>query len=165
MATFFLCCYWKFKPPHCLWLRYLWHVYATYIFLIESTGSGDAFVANMKVTTRHPQSFLTLNYYMRKWMYNSGTLQQQQTMLFSYQAVSSGRNSRPNLCQHKVSEWHICISKPITKTLWTLFGYLCVSKLIFSEGTLQHFLFLLFNICLVWINFNNSGFTYKRCAK
>ena len=41
----------------------------------------------------------------------------------------------------------------------TPFGYLCVSKLIFSEGTLQHYLFLPFNICLVWINFNNSGFT------
>ena len=39
MATFFLCCYWKFKLPHCLWLRYLWRIYATYIFLIESTGS------------------------------------------------------------------------------------------------------------------------------
>ena len=39
LAMSFFCCYWKFKPPHCLWLRYLWRIYATYIFLIESTGS------------------------------------------------------------------------------------------------------------------------------
>ena len=44
-------------------------------------------------------------------------------------------------------------------------GYLCVKKLIYSEGTLQHYLLLLFNICLVLINFSNSGLTYIRCSK
>ena len=125
-----------------------------------STSSVHAFVTNMKVTT--PSPGFSHKY---AWMYNSGTLQQQQIMLFSYQAVSLGRNSSANLCQHNVSKWHICISKPITKTLWILFGYLCVKKLIYSEGTLQHYLLLLFNICLVLKNFYNSGFTYKRCSK
>ena len=92
-----------------------------------STASVHAFVANVKVTSLSPGFS-----HKYAWMYNSGTLQQQQTMLFSYQSVSSGRNSRANLCQHKVSKWHICISKPITKTLWTPFGYLCIKKLIYS---------------------------------
>ena len=46
-----------------------------------------------------------------------------------------------------------------------LFGYLCVKKPIYSEGTLQHYLLLLFNICFVLINFNNSGLTSIRCSK
>ena len=116
----------------------------------------------MKIKTPSP-GLIFSHWTMREWMYNSGTLQQQ--LLFSYQAVSWGRNSTANLCRLKVSEWHICISKPITKTLWTPFGYLCARKLIFSEGTLQHYLLLLFNICFVFINFNNSGFTYMRCLK
>ena len=92
-----------------------------------STASVHAFVANMTVTSLSPGFF-----HKYTWMYNSGTLQPQQAMLFSYQAVSSGRNSRASLCQRKVSKWHICISKPITKNLWTPFGYLCVKKLIYS---------------------------------
>ena len=125
-----------------------------------STASVHAFVANVKVTT--PSLGFSHKY---AWMYNSGTLQQQQTMLFSYQEVSSCQNSRASLRQHKVSKWHICISKPVTNTLWVPFGYLCVKKLIYSEGTLRHYLLLLFNICFVLIHFNNSGFTYIRCSK
>ena len=60
---------------------------------------------------------------------------------------------------------NVCISKPITKTLWIPFEYLQVKKMIYSEGTLQHYLLLLFNICLALITFNNSGLTYIRCSK
>ena len=60
---------------------------------------------------------------MREWLHNTGALRQQRTMSFSYRAVSSGRSRKVDLCQRKVSEWHICISKPITKTLWIPFGY------------------------------------------
>ena len=56
-------------------------------------------------------------------MLNSDALQRQWTMLFSYRAVSSGWSRRADLRQHKVSEWHICISKPIKKTLGIPSGY------------------------------------------
>ena len=103
LAMSFFCCYWKFKPPHCLWLRYLWRIYATYIFLIESTGSvRRCFRSEHEKWQLHPQGSLTS---MREWRYKSGTLQHQRTMSFSYQAVSWGRNGRANLCHHKVSEW------------------------------------------------------------
>ena len=59
---------------------------------------------------------------MRECMHNSGALRQQRTMSFSYWAASSDRSRRADLCQLKVSEWHICISKPITKTLWINLG-------------------------------------------
>ena len=61
---------------------------------------------------------------MRESMHNSGALRQQRTMSFSCWAASSDRNRRADLCQLKVSEWHICISKPITKTLWITLGIL-----------------------------------------
>ena len=59
---------------------------------------------------------------MRECIHNSGALRQQWTMSFSYWAASSDRSRRADLCQLKVSEWHICISKPITKTLWATLG-------------------------------------------
>ena len=37
---------------------------------------------------------------------------QPRTVSFSYREVSLGRSRRADLCQCKVSEWHICISKP-----------------------------------------------------
>ena len=37
---------------------------------------------------------------------------QPRTMSFPYREVSSGRSRRADLCQCKVSEWHICLSKP-----------------------------------------------------
>ena len=103
---------------------------------------------------------------MHEWIYNSCT----------------APFSNNELCRFHISQWvrvetvepisadskwasDNCISKPITKTLWTRFGSLCVKKLIFIEDTLQHYLLLLFNICLFVINFNNSGFTYIRCSK
>ena len=54
---------------------------------------------------------------MRECMHNSGALRQQQTMSFSYWAASSDRSRRADLSHLKVNEWHICISKPITKTV------------------------------------------------
>jgi len=59
---------------------------------------------------------------MRECMYNSGALWQQRAMSFSYWAASLDRSRRADLCQLKVSEWHICISKPITETLWITLG-------------------------------------------
>ena len=55
-------------------------------------------------------------------MHNSGAPWQQRTTTFSYWAASSDQSRRADLCQLKVSEWHICISKPITKTLWITLG-------------------------------------------
>ena len=126
------------------------------------TASDHAFVANVKVTSPCPG--FSLEY--ARVIDNSGTLQQQQTMLFSYWSVSSGWHSRADLCQHKVSEWTFAHQNLSQK----LFGYPLsiyshVKKLIYSEGTLQHYLLLLFNICLALINFNNSGLTYIRCSK
>ena len=136
------------------------HIYATYIFLTESTGSDDAFVANMKVTTPSPEfSHIELcvsecttqvpfsnnklcRFHIRQWV-RVGTVE----------PISVD------------SKWASDTFEPITKTLWIPFGYLCIKKLIYSEGTLQHYLLLLFNICLVLKNFNNSGFTYIRCSK
>ena len=60
---------------------------------------------------------------MHKRILNSDTLQRQWTKLFSYRAVSSGRSRRADLRWRKVSEWHICISKPIKKTLGIPSGY------------------------------------------
>ena len=60
---------------------------------------------------------------MHKWMLNSDALQRQWTMLFSYRAVSSGWSRRADLRWRKVSEWHICISKPIKKPLGIPIGY------------------------------------------
>ena len=54
---------------------------------------------------------------MRECMHNSGALRQQQTMSFSYWAASSDQSRRADLSHLKVNEWHICISKPITKTV------------------------------------------------
>ena len=59
---------------------------------------------------------------MRECTHNSGALRQQRTLSFSYWAASSERSRRADLCQLKVSEWHIYISKPITKTLWITLG-------------------------------------------
>ena len=60
---------------------------------------------------------------MHKRILNSDTLQRQWTKLLSYRAVSSGRSWRADLRWRKVSEWHICISKPIKKTLGIPSGY------------------------------------------
>ena len=125
------------------------------------TASVHAFVANVKVTSpcpgfsleyarvnvqlRHPSA--TTNYVVFISVSELGLAQQSQSL--------STQSWRVN----------VCISKPITKTLWIPFEYLHVKKLIYSEGTLQHYLLLLFNICLTLINFNNSGFTYIRCSK
>ena len=125
------------------------------------TASVHAFVANVKVTSpspgfsleyarvnvqlRHPSA--TTNYVVFISVSELGLAQQSQSL--------STQSWRVN----------VCISKPITKTLWIPFEYLHVKKLIYSEGTLQHYLLLLFNICLALINFNNSGLTYIRCAK
>ena len=97
---------------------------------------------------------------MHEWMYNSCTLQQQRTMSFSYQSVSSGRNSRANLCRLKVSKWHIAYRNLSQKPFGHALG-IYVLKNWFSVKVQQHYLLLLFNICLVLINFRNSGLTYK----
>ena len=125
------------------------------------TASVHAFVANVKVTSpspgfsleyarvnvqlRHPSA--TTNYVVFISVSELGLAQQSQSLSTQSQRVN------------------ICISKPITKTLWIPFEYLHVKKLIYSEGTLQHYLLLLFNICLALINFNNSGLTFIRCSK
>ena len=104
---------------------------------------------------------------MREWMYNSGTLLQQRTMSFSYRAGISGRNSKGNLCQHKVSEWHICISKPITKTLWVPFGYPLGIYMLKNWWTVKVHYNIIYCCCSTFLlsKFNNSGFTYIRCSK
>ena len=126
------------------------------------TVSVHAFIANVKVTgpspgfsleyarvnvqLRHPSA--TTNYVVFISVSELGLAQQSQSLSTQSQRVN------------------ICISKPITKTLWIPFGpFLHVKKLIYSEGTLQHYLLLLFIICLALINFNNSGLTYIRCSK
>ena len=125
------------------------------------TVSVHAFVANVKVTgpspgfsleyarvnvqLRHPSA--TTNYVVFISVSELGLAQQSQSLSTQSQRVN------------------ICISKPITKALWLPFEYLHVKKLIYSEGTLQYYLLLLFNICLALINFNNSGLTYIRCSK
>ena len=52
---------------------------------------------------------------MRESMHNSGALRQQQAMSFSHWAASLDRSRRADLYQLKLGEWHICISKPITR--------------------------------------------------
>ena len=52
---------------------------------------------------------------MRESMHNSGALRQQQAMSFSHWAASLHRSRRADLYQLKLGEWHICISKPITR--------------------------------------------------
>ena len=117
LATFFLFCYWKFKPPHCLWLRHLCRIYATYIFLIESTGSvrrcfrseheSDnpiprvlSRVCMSEGTNQAPFSINELcRFHIRQW-------------------VGVGMVEPISVTTKWVSEWHICISKPITKAVW-----------------------------------------------
>lgn len=125
------------------------------------TASVHAFVANVKVTSPSPGFSLeyarvnvqlehpsaTTNYVVFISVSELGLAQQSQSLSTQSQRVN------------------ICISKPITKILWLPFEYLHVKKLIYSEGTLQHYLSLLFNICLALINFDNSGLTYIRCSK
>ena len=144
LATFFLFCYWKFKPPHCLWLRHLWRIYATYIFLIESTGSvRRCFRSEHESDNPIPRVLLRV-------------------------CVSEGTNQAPfsinKLCHFHIRQWvGVGMVEAISVTTkWVSdtfayrnqwqkpFGYLCVKKLIYSEGTLQHLL-LLFNICLLLI--------------
>ena len=97
---------------------------------------------------------------MREWMYNSGTLQQKRTMSTSYWSVCLCWGQRAHLCQSKVSEWHMCISEPITKTLWIPFG-------LKNWFTLKVHYSIIYCCCSTFVlsKFNNSGFTYIRCSK
>ena len=80
----------------------------------------DFFPMKMIIIIINSQGSLTR---MHKWMLKSDALQRQSTMLFSYRALSSGRSWRADLRWRKVSEWHICISKPTKKTLGIPIGY------------------------------------------
>ena len=58
------------------------------------------------------------------WMHNLGAPRQQHFYYVIFiSSVNLDQSWRADLCRRKVSEWHICISKPITNTLWKPFGY------------------------------------------
>ena len=124
-----------------------------------STASVHAFVANVKVTT--PSPGFSHKY---AWMYNSGTLQQQLCRFLIRQAVWVG-TVEPISVNTKWASDTFAYRNLSQKPFGYPLGIYVLKKLIYREGTLQHYLLLLFNICFLLINFNNSGFTYIRCSK
>ena len=81
------------------------------------SASVDAFAENVSVTTSFP-GFSRRDAWVNTQLRNPSATT-------NYVVLISGRefgSRRANLCQRKVSKWHIWILKPITKTLWVSAG-------------------------------------------
>ena len=92
----------------------------TYTWLKELSASVDAFAENVSVTTSFPG-----------FSHGPGCMSEYTTQgpfgnneLCCFDIGPWVREPKSNLCQHKVSKWHIWILKPITKP----FGYPQVKK-------------------------------------